>query len=188
VTKPSWILALVVASSCLRLEAGPLALREAMPHPDTYTHLWWAEGFPGSVPGAPWRRVIQTGRYAIAMDTETLKIPHLGPVALGPHYADLATADNSAWQALPPAKLELAITVEGKRYRATGAAPWSAFAGPRLIESGRFLQRVDVTGLRFADDEGKALAAEARLETVAWPDRLALILAARPDILPIPAG
>lgn len=187
-TKPSWILALLVASSCLRLEAGPVALREAMPHPDTYTHLWWAEGFPGTVPGAPWRRVIQTGRYAIAMDTETLEIPHLGPVAQGAGYAALANADNSVWQVLPPAKLELAITVEGKRYVARGASPWSQFDGPRLIESGRFLQRVDVTGLRFADDEGKALAAEARLETVAWPDRLALILAARPDILPIPAG
>ena len=187
-TKPSCLLAVLVAFACLRIEAGPLALREAMPHPDTYTHLWWAEGFPGSVPGAPWRRVIETGRYAIAMDTETLEIPHLGSVAKEPRYGGLATADNSTWEALPPAELELAITVEGKRYLARGAAPWSQFEGPRLIDSGRFLQRVDVTGLHFADEAGLPLAAEARLETVAWPDRLALILAARPDILPIPVA
>ncbi len=159
-----------------------------MPRQEDHTHLWWAGGFPAVVESAPWLRVIQTGKFALAMETGTLRIPHLGPVAPGGGYSGTTTPDNSAWQALPPAELELAITVAGKRYRAISAAPWSQFEGPRLIDSGRFFQRVDVTGLRFADSEGNSLDAEARLETVAWPDQLAFVLAARPGVMPIPAG
>ncbi len=159
-----------------------------MPRQEDHTHLWWAGGFPAVVESAPWLRVIQTGKFALAMETGTLRIPHLGPVASGGGYSGTTPPDNSAWQALPPAELELAITVAGRRYRAISAAPWSQFEGPRLIASGRFFQRVDVTGLRFADSEGNSLDAEARLETVAWPDQLAFVLAARPGVMPIPAG
>lgn len=159
-----------------------------MPRLEDHTRVWWAEGFPEVVEPAPWLRVIRSGRYALAMETGTLRIPHFGPLAPGSGYRESATADDGAWRSLPGAELELAITVGGKRYRAISAAPWTQFDGPRLIDSGRFFQRVDVTGLRFADSEGNSLETEARLETVAWPDRLALILSARPGVLPIPVG
>jgi hypothetical protein len=160
----------------------------AMPNAGDYTHMWWAEGFPGHTPEAPWRRVIQTGRYAMALDTETMRVPHLGPVPPGPGYSECAGTDNRAWEGLPAADLALAITVEGKTYRCARGGRWSAFGGPRLVESGRFVQRADVTDLVFAATDGAPLDVEARFETVAWPDRLALILAARPGPLPIPAG
>ena len=76
-------------------ELSPPAL---MPRVEDYTLMWWAEGFPGHTPAAPWRRVIQTGRYAMALDTETLRIPHFGPVPAGLGYAAAARADNRAWQ------------------------------------------------------------------------------------------
>ena len=41
-------------------------------------------------------------------------------------------------------------------------------------------QRADVTDLVFTAKDGTELSVDARFETVAWPDRLALILAARP--------
>jgi hypothetical protein len=99
-----------------------------------------------------------------------------------------ARADNGAWQNLPPAQLQLSITAGGTTYRCTGGGRWSEFRGPRLVESGRFLQRADVTDLVFAAADGARLNVEARFETIAWPDRLALLLAARPGLLPIPAG
>ncbi len=150
------------------------------PEPADYTLQYWAEGFPGHTPAAPWRRVIQTGRYAFVLDTDTLAVPHSGALADPGDYRAAATAGNRVWRDLPAARLELLVTVDGQVYRATAGGKWSRFTGPRLIESGRLLQRADVTDLAFADEAGRRLDIEARLESVAWPDRLALILAARP--------
>lgn len=153
-----------------------------------YTRMWWAEGFPAHHPGAPWRRVIETGRYAFALDTDTLRVPHFGPLAAQPDYAAGAGRDRRAWAALPPAEVALLLTASGRVYRATAGGAWSAQRGPRVVESGRFLQRADVTDLAFTAADGAPLNVEARLETVAWPDRLALVLAARPGPEPLAVG
>ncbi len=159
-----------------------------MARTEDYTHMWWAEGFPGHTPEAPWLRVVQSGRYAIALDTQRMRIPHFGAVAAGRDYAAAARADNRTWQRLPPADLRLSLAVNGKVYRCAAGGRWTQFTGPRLVESGRFMQRADVTDLVFEADDGARLNAEARFESAAWPDRLALILAARPGRAPIPAG
>ena len=171
-----------------RANAEARAMAPLMPRVEDYTHMWWAEGFPSHTPSAPWRRCIQTGRYAMVLDTETLRIPHLGPVPAGLDYAACAGADNRVWQTLPAADLALTITANGKIYRCTAGGKWTNHRGPRLIESGRFVQRADVTDLVFTAEDGSRLNVEARFETVAWPDRLSLVLAARPDLVPIPVG
>ena len=171
----------LVSATSHAVETPPTELRSLMPCWSDYTHMWWAEGFPGRVPGAPWRRVVQTGRYAFAFDTVTLRIPHFGPVPAGLDYLAATRSDNSAWQSLPPAELQLTIRAEGQTYRATAGGTWTQFTGPRVVESGRWLQRADVTDLVFTAGDGTALPVESRFETVAWPDRLALILAARPQ-------
>lgn len=88
---------------------------------------------------------------------------------------------------LPGAELQLVISIDGQSYRCTRGGPWTRFAGPRLIESGRFLQPTDVTELVFSDKQGAKLNVEARLETAAWPDCRGLILAARPGLQVIPS-
>ena len=66
-----------------------------MPETTDYTHTFWLEGFPGRLhQGKPWIRCIQTGAYAMAINTETLEIPH--PVS----WAD-AERDLSAWLGNP---------------------------------------------------------------------------------------
>lgn len=159
-----------------------------MPRVEDYTLMGWAGEFPGHTPAAPWLRVVRTGRYALALETETLRVQHLGSLPGGVGYAEAARAGNETWQALPPAQLNLALTVDGKRYRCLSGGAWSQYGGPRLIDSGRFLQRADVTDLAFAGEDGSRLNVEARFETVAWPDRLGLVFAARPGLRPIPAG
>ena len=182
------ILLLAPATWLCAAESPVSSTQMLMPRVEDYTHLWWAEGFPGQTPAAPWQRVIQTGYYAMVLDTQTLRIPHLGPVPGGVDYLAASRSDNRAWQSLPPAELSLHVSIGARTYRATAGGKWTQFTGPRLVESGRFLQRADVTDLVFAADDGRNLNVEARFETVAWPDRLALILAARPGLLPIPAG
>ena len=162
--------------------------RALVPRVEDYTHMWWAEGFPSHTPEATWQRVIQTGTYAMVLDTETMRIPHFGLVPKGVGYAECAKADNDAWMRLPPAELSLTITVDSKTYRCKAGGKWTNFTGPRLIDSGRFVQRADVTDLVFISDAGERLNVEARFETVAWPDRLGLILAARSGLRPISSG
>ena len=120
VVKRGSILAILLLAPLAALSADekpkPSALA-LMPRVEDYTHMWWAEGFPAHSSAAPWRRVIQTGRYAIALDTDTLRIPHFGAVPRGVSYAEAARADNRAWQRLPPAELGLSITTDSKTYR-----------------------------------------------------------------------
>lgn len=188
------ILAFLLFCSLVAFVRGEHAMAEGapavalMPRVEDYALMWWADGFPAHTPSAPWRRWIQTGCYAVALDTDTMKIPHLGPVPAGLGYTACAAADRQAGQTPPAAELTLAIQVGGKVYRCARGGAWNQFQGPRLIESGRFFQRADVTNLVFTAEDGATLNVEARFETAAWPDRLGLILAARPGVLPIPAG
>ena len=45
-------------------------------------------------PAAPCRRVVQNGHYALAFDTDTLRIPRFGPVSGGVGYLTTARADR----------------------------------------------------------------------------------------------
>lgn len=144
---------------------------ESLPVPkaEDHTQMWWAEGFPNQNPGAPWLRKIETGYYAMSLHTGTLAIEQLGKNEEG-------------------AELALKLTVDGKTYLPKGSEKWTRWTGPRLIESGRFFQRMDVTDVIFESGEGERLSTEARFEVAAWPDRLGLILSAQPGIEPIAAG
>ncbi|TWT79272.1 hypothetical protein CA13_06700 [Planctomycetes bacterium CA13] len=139
--------------------------------------MWWADGFPSHSPSARWHRCFQSGNYGFVLDTETMQIPHFGPL-------DIPNAVTT----LPPAQLGLRIVVDGKTYECAAGGKWTKHGGPRLIESGRFFQRGDVTDLVFTSTDEQELNVEARFETAAWSDRLGLIFAARPAIMPIEAG
>ena len=114
-------LALAAGSFGLLAQEPSLSPHTLMPRTGDYTLTWWAEGFPGHSPAAPWRRVVQTGAYAFALDTDTLRLPHFGPVpgGLGLGYPAAARHGNRGWQALPPAELVLTLTTDGKPYRGT---------------------------------------------------------------------
>ncbi len=147
-----------------------------MPKPADHSAIWWAGGFPPVVEGAPWLRVIETGEYALALNTETLKVPHFGSL------------ENKKWSELPAGDLKLEISVAGKSYQCKGSRGWSRHGGPRLVEAGRFFQRADVTDLIFESPTGEKLNVDARLETVAWPDRFSFVFDAKPGFVPMVAG
>jgi hypothetical protein len=145
-----------------------------------YGFLWWAEGWRGSA------RVIcvQTNRYGMALDVETLSILNLGEIETPKSYGKAVAESNRIVFALPKADLRLWVEVEGKRYRCVGAAGDVSDQGNypvRLIESGRVAQRVDVLQLVFEDESGEQLQAAGRLEIVSWPDRLHFVLEVCPE-------
>lgn len=127
---------------------------------------------PHRVKGAPWHRCILTDQYAMVLDTEKIQIPHMGTASLD--------ADLSHINALPSASLKLNITVQDKTYQCMGAQPYGKNTGPRIVESGYFFQRADVTHLIFKADDGTELNTIARFETAAWSDRVSFILYAEP--------
>ncbi|MDA7920238.1 LamG domain-containing protein [Verrucomicrobiales bacterium] len=155
-------------------------LAESMPLAEDHTSMWWRDGFPGIIPEARWHRCIRTGHFGFVFDTPSLTIPHFGPLS--------PEADKEALFQLPPADLALTVTVDGKVYEGTNGGEWKRYTGPRMIESGRFFQRGDITDLVFQTKDGTVLNAEMRLETAAWTDRLGLILTGRPGIFPLAAG
>lgn len=159
-----------------------------MPGVEDYTRQWWADGFPGHDDSRPWLRVFETGRFAFVLDTENLTVPHFGTIPEAPGYTETASTRSSLWKELPAAKLSLQLTVDRKTYEAAGGGEWTRHTGPRLVESGRFFQRSDVTDLKFVSDDNTPLNVEARLETTAWSDRLGLILSARPGPIAFPEG
>jgi hypothetical protein len=181
-TKPLRASLLAAAlSSGIPATAAPASIADLMPRTGDYTSMWWAEGFPGVIPNASWKRCVQTGFYAMEQDTVSLQFSHLGPVPVKTDYVEFGKKAPPAPQAPSPAKLELLLKANGKIYQCSKGGSWSRFTGPRLIESGRFMQRADVTDLEFtAMDGGPPVNVEARFETAAWPDRLGLIFAARP--------
>ncbi|MFM9000626.1 MAG: LamG domain-containing protein [Opitutia bacterium] len=169
------------------------------PATSDWTSMHWAGGMPAK--GGFGVRVIETGSYFFALDTRTLAArafgyrgrtvtpyhPEPGDVD-GPLPEHLRLRKGVAWESAPPGRLYLSATVDGERYEVKRGKPWDGKEGPRLIESGRYLQRGDVFGLELQSNEGKTLAGEFRLETVAWPDRLNIILHARPPLMSIPEG
>ncbi|NNE90578.1 MAG: LamG domain-containing protein, partial [Verrucomicrobiales bacterium] len=157
----------------------PASVFALMPKPgDDHVAMWWEDGFPGVVEDAPWNRSIQSKNFEFVLNTQSLEIPHFGP---------LKNLDADV-KSLAPAKLNLEIIVDGKTYRCRSGGKWTRHGGPRLVESGRVFQRADVTDLAFYSKDGEKLNTEARFETAAWANRLALILTARPGVLPIQPG
>lgn len=149
------------------------------PVKEEWTSQYWPSGLPGPAGGVS---VLQTSRFALAMDTRTLAVPHFGVSPSIGTYEDSAKPDDSRWRSLPSAELSLGLRVGERVYRAVGAPQWDGVMGPRLVESGRWFQRADILGVRFADDAGAILGGEFRLETTAWPDRLGFALHARPPL------
>jgi len=161
--------------------------RRSWPVVGDYTTVAWLHGFPSRATGERWHRCVRTGRYAFVLDTETMTVPHLGRIDTEP-YDVAVRSDASAIAGLPPADLGLFVEVDETTYRCVGSHAWDGFAGPRLVESGRWLQRNDVDGLRFQSTDGALLNVNGRFEVVAWPDRIALILAAQPGVEAIAPG
>jgi len=171
----TWVVSLLLLS-LFPIASAADVFSELMPGPSDRTQMWWADGFPNHFESARWLRVIQTGNFGFALNTESLTVEHFGQLS------NEQSADRNTWQRLPPAKLMLTARVNGKSYRCVQGGRWSRYSGPRLIESGSCFQRADITGLVFQANDGEQLELDARFETAAWPDCLVLTLLARPAL------
>jgi hypothetical protein len=160
-----------------------------MPRLEDYTLLWWAEGPPrflgSGTPPAAETLCIQSGSWGVAFDTRHVRALRAGRLPATMAIAAATQPGRSALADLPAATWDCAVVVAGHRFSCIGRQePKDEFLQPvRFIESGRFLQRVVIEGLIFADAQGVRLAGNARLQISAWPDRLAFCLEVEPQEL-----
>lgn len=149
-----------------------------------YSFMWWAHGWPGRIQGVERTLCIQTNQYGVALDVARLKVLHMGEIMEPLPYGQAVAQDNSVVFDLPEGGLQMSVSVEGKHYYCQGLdADWTDLDNypVRLIESGRYVQRMDFLGLLFKADDDARLEAAGRLEVVAWPDRMGLLLEITPD-------
>ncbi|MBX3178261.1 MAG: hypothetical protein KF886_12940 [Candidatus Hydrogenedentes bacterium] len=171
---------------CSRLIVFVLALAGAIPAfaIGDYGFLWWPHGWRGASADGTRMLCVQTSRYGLAIDVNSLAIPHFGPIPDPAPYAEAVAGSNDVVFSLPPAALSLLVEADGARYRFIRAAEDTSdhAAYPvRLIESGQVAQRFDIQQLVFEREDGGALPATARLEVIAWPDELRVFLEITPE-------
>jgi len=154
-----------------------------MPRAQDFTFLWWSDGPPYYLdmtsPAPAPILCLQSGSIGVALDTKSLRLLHAGRFQPAMDRRSAIERGPEAIRALPAGRLEARLVRGGKSYQCVGRGepPQDAFFFPvRFIESGRFLQRVAVEGLQFADEAGRRLESKGRLELALWPDRLTLAL------------
>ena len=122
---------------------------------------------------------VQTSRYLAEFDVEKAAVSRLDRVKKPLPYWQAVFAPAPGLDRLPLPALRLEISLGAARFTCAGA-DISALKGlespSRIIETGRFLQRFDINRLVFKDEQGTLFPGTARLEVVAWPDRLSFLL------------
>lgn len=155
--------------------------------PQDYGFYYWQNGFRAATDPNRGILCLETGNWALVMDTLKMKPLHFGPLSDGLTYDQAVTKMSDERLAkLPPADLDISIEVDGKTYRPDGnlATQTKNLAYNRMWETGRYMQRADIQGITFSDKAGAKLRGRANLEFIAWPESLTMRLVARPmDII-----
>ena len=171
----------------LQLPQGALAPAPTSPRPivgvEDHVYSYWPLNFR---PWATWgthakERFVNGGTYGLSFDTSSGEITRLGPLDNpGGSAAGALRLDNSVVEALPGLEVTHSVTLGGAEHLA------DSFLGPggdantpgRLIDGGRFMQRVDVPEVGYSSNPG--LAGSIQLATM--PRHLVLTHRVVPDV------
>ena len=117
-------------------------------HYRDYTSMWWRDGFKK---GGSNVVNFQTGYYAMAVDTGRGGITRLGALADAPTYNEMMHAyNNEIPDSAPAIQMNYSISDgEGSHYFSHIAGVGGSGYNSRIIESGRYMQRMDMMYLTF---------------------------------------
>ncbi|MBR3750352.1 MAG: hypothetical protein IKK58_01130 [Clostridia bacterium] len=138
-----------------------------------YTHLWWKDGWKATG-GAQLQ--IQTGYYGLSIAPSRGQIANLGAIAEQIPWSEAAIADNELIASLPTIdKMSYYLTLDGKERKYSGVSAlndpsYGTQSKSRIIESGRYMQRVDVMNLCYMSES----EVSGRLEVAAMPKYLSV--------------
>ncbi len=136
-----------------------------------YTTMWWRDGFNR---GGKWQMNIQTGYYGLTVNTITGRINNFGAIQKEISQSDANKADNALLESLPAIQTDyFVINSNGSHcgYSSTKAVGGGNISS-RILETGRYMQRIDIMSLQFSGASGVL----GRVEYAAMPEYMALEL------------
>ncbi len=149
---------------------------------DEYSYGYWLNGWHKlELDKSPDILVLETNRYALALDMDDLATPHLGAINDSLSYEQALDNRDLDIESLPKANLLLQITLNGEVYTAkTSEAGLREdsyrLAAAQLWESARIAQHYELVNLEFKSQAGATLPALVDLHIVAWHNSISLTL------------
>lgn len=132
-----------------------------------YSFMWWAQGFKGFL-----RQMnIQTGYYGLAMNAVTGGITRIGSISKPVSETEAFKGDNSKIDELPAVSMNYNIECNGKKYDFSKVdAVEGGDNSTRILESGRYMQRLDILYLTYKNNK----SLKGRLEVACTPEFLSM--------------
>lgn len=136
-----------------------------------YSYMWWKDGFAAMAGGTQLN--IQTGYYGLAIEPTKGKISKAGAIAQEITQTEAAVQDNTLIDSLSVInKMDYKIKLDGQEKELMGIFPIDddGTAVSRIIESGRYMQCIDIMNLVFEDVSDVS----GRVEIAAMPKYFSL--------------
>lgn len=152
--------------------------------PTDYTYMWWVYGLRGFGPDREQLMAIQTGNYAASFDIHNASIKNFGALDNPKIASEAVKQDNDVVLSLPEADNVWFFSDGDKEYFSVerSALDKSKYRdNTRIVESGIFYQRFDMLDIPFETKEKEKPDINARMEVVAMPEYLSLILEILPE-------
>lgn len=132
-----------------------------------WTTMWWRDGFQKGVN----RLCMQTGYYGLAIDVMRGGLSYIGAIEQEYAETDAAAQNSSIVEALSQVSMDYSFGLNGEEHGYYGMEPiGGGSVASRILETGRYMQRVDVMCMRFKGIDGY----KGRLEVAAMPEYAAL--------------
>lgn len=135
-----------------------------------YSYMWWKNGFNNPAGGGQLN--IQTGYYGMAVNPSQGQIIKLDSINELVTQTEAGTEDNSRIDGMSAVSMDYNLSLDGENYEFAYMerpdANSSAYS--RILETGRYMQRIDIMHLKFAE----LLGVLGRVEIAAMPEYFSL--------------
>ena len=107
-----------------------------------YAHMWWQDGFLKGEKAV----LFQTGYYGMKVNVLKAAITNLGVINEVITESGAMTQDPEIIKSMPEISMNYALSQEGESFTFTRLEPVDN-VGSRIIESGRYMQSIDIMSL-----------------------------------------
>ncbi len=155
--------------------------------PQDYSYAYWKNGWRKHAEDrSPDILCFESGYYGFMLDIAELNKPKFGRFEDDSNVLSCLESGTARMDALPAAKLEIALEHGGTTYRLVGcqaAGQKADLSTVRMMEAGQVAQHFELQHLVFEDDADNKLGCYGDLDLVAWPNSLTFSLKLAPDYL-----
>ena len=145
---------------------GPTGTVIQEPSVRDYTHMWWQDGFSKGEKAM----LFQTGYYGMKVNTVKAAITNLGVINQVITEREAMLEDSQSIKDMPGVSMNYALSQGEEEFPFTWVQPIEN-VGSRIIESGRYMQSIDIMSMRF---KGMDSSVSGRVEIKAQPRHFAL--------------